>query len=60
MESRQARVERYRQEVEKTRAEAETFYDPIARQQLLDVADQYEVLIMSIEIPALRASLEHF
>jgi hypothetical protein len=50
MESRQARLERYRQEAAHLRAEAETFYDPAARQQLLDVAFQYEVLAMSIEM----------
>jgi hypothetical protein len=32
------------------RAEAETFYDPAARQQLLDVAHQYQVLVMSLEM----------
>jgi hypothetical protein len=50
MESRQARLERYRQEAANLRAEAETFYDPVARQQLLDVAHQYQVLVMSLEM----------
>jgi hypothetical protein len=50
MESRQARVERYRQEAAHLRAEAETFFDPIARQQLLDVAHLYEILVTSLEM----------
>jgi hypothetical protein len=42
------RVERYRREAERLRAEAGTA-DPYTRQQLLNVARQYERLAMSIE-----------
>jgi hypothetical protein len=50
LESQQARVERYRREASHLRAEAEAFYDPTIRQQLLDIARQYEILAMSIEM----------
>jgi hypothetical protein len=50
MESREARIERYRQEAANLRAEAEIFYDPAARQQLSDVAHQYEILVTSLEM----------
>jgi hypothetical protein len=50
MEMRQARVERYRREAAHLRAEAEVFYDPTIRQQLLDIAHQYEILAASIEM----------
>jgi hypothetical protein len=50
MESRRTRLERYRREAANLRAEAETFYDPAARERLLDVARLYEVLIRSLEM----------
>jgi hypothetical protein len=43
------RVQRYRREAERLRAEAETVTDPYARQQLLNIARQYERLATSIE-----------
>jgi|HubBroStandDraft_6_1064221.scaffolds.fasta_scaffold1445459_1 hypothetical protein len=49
-ETRQARVERYRREASLLRAEAEVFFDPTIRQQLLDLAHQYEILAMSLEM----------
>jgi hypothetical protein len=41
------RVQRYRREAERLRAEAEK--DPYTRQQLVNVARQYERLAISIE-----------
>jgi hypothetical protein len=43
------RAQRYRREAEHLRAEAETVPDPYTRQQLLNIARQYERLAMSIE-----------
>ena len=43
------RVQRYRREAERLRAEAEAAADPYARQQLLNVARQYDRLAASIE-----------
>jgi hypothetical protein len=50
VETRQVRVERYRREASHLRAEAEAFYNPAIRQRLLDIARQYEILAMSIEM----------
>jgi hypothetical protein len=50
METRQARVARYRREASLLRAQAEAFYDRTIRQQLLDLADQYEILATSLEM----------
>jgi hypothetical protein len=43
------RAQRYRREAERLRAEAEKVPDPYTRQQLLNVARQYERLATSIE-----------
>jgi hypothetical protein len=50
MDSRQVRIERYRREATNLRAKAETFYDSAPRQQLLDIARDYETLARSIEM----------
>jgi hypothetical protein len=50
MDSRQVRIERYRREAANLRAKAETFYDSAPRQQLLDIARDYETLARSIEM----------
>jgi hypothetical protein len=50
MDSRQVRIERYRREATNLRAKAETFYDSASRQQLLDIARDYETLARSIEM----------
>ena len=49
MDSRRERAERYRREADRVRAVAETIRDPHTRQQLLEVARQYETLAISIE-----------
>jgi hypothetical protein len=50
MDSRQVRIERYRREATNLRAKAETFYDSATRQQLFDIARDYETLARSIEM----------
>lgn len=50
IETRQARVERYRREAALLRAQAEALYDPTIRQQLQDLAHQYEILATSLEM----------
>ena len=49
LDARQARVERYRQEAARLFAVAETAHSPV-RQQLQDIARQYEILAKSIEL----------
>jgi hypothetical protein len=48
MESRQDRIDRYRREAARLRAEAETARDSDNRRQLLDIARQYELLALSL------------
>jgi hypothetical protein len=48
-DSWQTRAERYRREAERLRAEAEIVHDPHSRQQLLEIARQYDSLAASIE-----------
>jgi hypothetical protein len=61
MDSRQVRIERYRREATNLRAKAETFYDSAPRQQLLDIARDYETLARSIEMlpPELKRPFLH-
>jgi hypothetical protein len=49
MPSRQSRAERYRREAENARREAAAVHDPDVRQQLLNIAQQYDTLADSIE-----------
>jgi len=49
LDARQARFERYRQEAARLFAVAETAHSPV-RQQLQDIARQYEILAKSIEL----------
>jgi len=42
--SRRERAERYRREAERIRAVVENTRDPQTREQLLDIARQYEIL----------------
>ena len=46
--SRRERAERYRREAERIRAVAENTRDPQTRQQLLDIARQYERLAQEV------------
>jgi hypothetical protein len=48
--SRQERTERYRREAALVRTIAEATLDPQTRRELLDVARNYEILAMSIEL----------
>jgi hypothetical protein len=53
--SRQERVARYRRKAAAVRTQAEKMTDPTIREQLLDVACQYEALATSIErLPPMR------
>jgi hypothetical protein len=47
--SRQERVSQYRREAAAVRTQAEKMTDPRLREQLLDIARQYEELATSIE-----------
>jgi hypothetical protein len=49
MESRQAKAERYRAEAARLRAEAELRANAAVRQQILNIAAQYDRLAASIE-----------
>jgi hypothetical protein len=48
--SRHERTERYRREAALVRTIAEATVDPQTRHELLDVARNYEILAMSIEL----------
>lgn len=50
MDSRLARVERYRREAARLNAQAAIVQDPVFREQLLNIARQYEILATSIEM----------
>jgi hypothetical protein len=49
MESLEARAERYLQEAERVRADAETTRNPETRSVLLDIARQYETAATMVE-----------
>ena len=48
--SRQERTERYRREAALVRAIAEATLDPQTRRELFEVARNYEILAMSLEL----------
>ena len=48
--SRHERIERYRREAALVRTIAETTLDPQTRRELFDVARNYEILAMSLEL----------
>jgi hypothetical protein len=48
MENRQDRIDPYRREAARLRAQAETAHNPDIRRQLRDIARQYEVLALSL------------
>jgi hypothetical protein len=48
--SRHERTERYRREAARVRAIADATFDPQTRDGLLDIARNYEILAMSIEL----------
>jgi hypothetical protein len=48
MPTRQSRAERYRRHAEPARRESESLHDPELRQQLLNIAEQYEKLADNI------------